>query len=121
MVFNELLQNADLSVIIPYSIAFIVLLIASYTDIKTREVPDWLNFGLIGAGFGINLLFSIIYWDFRFIVNSLVGFSVFFIVTGCKQHHYCCYQQYTNDVWNIFTQVYLNCLSNWSKSLRTTL
>ena len=80
MLFNELLQSVDLSIFIPYSIAFVVLLIASYTDIKTREVPDWLNFGLIGAGFGINLLFSIIYWKFSFIVNSLVGFFVFFIL-----------------------------------------
>ena len=30
-----------------YLIALIALIIASYTDIKTREVPDWLNFSLI--------------------------------------------------------------------------
>src|SRR3989338_5803181 len=63
-----------------YAIAFIALLIGSYTDFKTREVPDWANFGLIGIGFGINLLFSIIHWKIGFIVNSIIGFAVFFAI-----------------------------------------
>jgi len=69
-----------LNLLIPYAIAFTALIIGSYTDLKTREVPDWANFGLIGVGFGINLLFSIIYWKIDFIVNSIVGFSIFFAI-----------------------------------------
>ncbi len=63
---------------IPYFIGFVVLLAGSYTDFKTREVPDWVNFGLIGIGFGINLLFTIIYWKINFILASIAGFGIFF-------------------------------------------
>ena len=55
--------NIPLFALISYTIAFFALLIGSYTDIKTREVPDWINFGLIGTGFGINLLFSLIFFS----------------------------------------------------------
>ncbi len=63
---------------IAYGISFIVLFIGSLTDLKTREVPDWLNYGLIISGLGLNLLFSIIYSSQSFIINSLIGLSVFF-------------------------------------------
>ncbi len=68
----------SLTAIIPYFIGFVVLLVGSYTDFKTREVPDWVNFGLIGIGFGINLLFTIIYWKINFILASIAGFGIFF-------------------------------------------
>ena len=74
------IQNLPLTILIPYTIAFLVLLIGSYTDMKTREVPDWVNFGLIGAGFGINLLFSIIFWKINFILAIVMGFAVFFVI-----------------------------------------
>jgi Flp pilus assembly protein protease CpaA len=70
--------NMPLFVLIPYTIAFFALLTGSFTDIRTREVPDWVNFGLIGAGFGINILFSVIYWKIDFILSSVVGFAGFF-------------------------------------------
>jgi prepilin signal peptidase PulO-like enzyme (type II secretory pathway) len=69
-----------LTTAIPYLIGFIVLLIGSYTDFKTREVPDWINFGLVGVGFGVNLLFSVIYWKINFILASIIGFVVFFVL-----------------------------------------
>ena len=72
--------NIPLFVLIPYTIAFFALLIGSYTDIKTREIPDWVNFGLIGIGFGINILFSVIYWKINFIISSIIGFAAFFIL-----------------------------------------
>ena len=74
------IQNTPLTALIPYTIGFLVLLIGSYTDIKTREVPDWVNFGLIGTGFGINLLFSIIFWNINFILASIIGFAIFFAI-----------------------------------------
>jgi len=80
MVFYNLIQNTPIVVLIPYTIAFLVLLIGSYTDLRTREVPDWLNFGLIGTGFGISLLFSIIFLKSNFIINSIVGFVILFII-----------------------------------------
>ena len=77
MIFEAALP---LTSIIPYFIGFVVLLIGSYTDFKTREVPDWVNFGLIGIGFGVNLLFSIVYWKINFILASAIGFGIFFAI-----------------------------------------
>src|SRR3989338_2165857 len=59
------------------AIILVGLFIGSYTDIKTREVPDWLNYGLIVIGIALNLLFSIIYWNLDYIINSSAGFIVF--------------------------------------------
>ncbi|MBI4439577.1 prepilin peptidase [Candidatus Woesearchaeota archaeon] len=67
--------------IILIAIAFVVLLVASISDIRTREVPDSLNFALIGTGLGINLLLSLIYHDFSFIGYSIVGLLVFVLVS----------------------------------------
>lgn len=64
--------------IIAYSLAFIALFIGSVTDLKTREVPDWLNYGLIVSGICLNLMFSIIYSTYYFIINSIIGLSIFF-------------------------------------------
>ena len=61
-----------------YSISFIALFVGSITDLKTREVPDWLNYGLIISGIAFNLLFSIIYSAPSFIINSTVGLLIFF-------------------------------------------
>jgi len=77
MVFHDFVP---IEILIPYSLAFIVLAIGTYTDLRTREVPDWINIGLIGTGFGVNLLFSIIFWNWSFIVNSLVGFGILFVI-----------------------------------------
>src|SRR3989338_8765637 len=67
-----------LPAIISYSAAFLVLAIGSYTDFRTREVPDWVNLGLIGIGLGLSALFSIIYWKINFILASILGFAAFF-------------------------------------------
>jgi len=66
--------------LIPLAIAFIGLLVGTYTDIKTREVPDWVNYGLIGTGFGLALLYSFIFLNWDYFFNSLVGFVAFFLV-----------------------------------------
>ena len=59
-----------------YSICFVALVVGSYTDIKTREVADWLNFSLIGTGIGIRIIFSVIENDFNFIFHGLQGIAV---------------------------------------------
>ncbi|MBW2999971.1 prepilin peptidase [Candidatus Woesearchaeota archaeon] len=61
-------------------IVLIALIIGSFVDIKTREVPDWLNFGLIFAGFGIRLIASFATFDWSYIIDGLFGFLLFFIL-----------------------------------------
>ena len=60
--------------IITYSLSFIALLVGSLTDLKTREVPDWVNYGLIIGGIGLNLLFSVVYSD-QFIIAKDITFN----------------------------------------------
>ena len=62
--------------------AFISLIIASITDIKTREVPDWLNYGLIIFGLGSRLIYSIALLDISFFLYGLAGFFVFFVIAN---------------------------------------
>lgn len=66
--------------IILLTIAFIALVIGTITDIKTREVPDWVNFGLIFSALGIRLVYSSITFDWMFFVYGLFGLAVFVII-----------------------------------------
>lgn len=63
---------------IVFIICLIALIIGSYTDIKTREVPDWINYGLIFTGVGISLIFSIIKNDFYILFSSIIGLTLMF-------------------------------------------
>jgi Flp pilus assembly protein protease CpaA len=54
-------------------IAVIAVAIGSFTDIRTLEVPDWLNYVLIAVGLGGNLIYSIFYNDYIFIMRSILG------------------------------------------------
>jgi len=63
---------------IAYVLSFVALFIGSITDLKTREVPDWVNYNLVLSGLGLNLLFSAIYSYPFFIINSIIGLAIFF-------------------------------------------
>lgn len=58
------------------ALSVIVLLIATYTDFKTYEVPDWLSYGFIFSALGIRLLHSTISNDWMFFVYGLIGFAI---------------------------------------------
>ena len=62
--------------ILIYLIALAVLLAASYTDLKTREVPDWLNYALIAVGFGVAAVMAVSEWSFLPVAHSVAGFAV---------------------------------------------
>ncbi len=59
-------------------IALFVLLIAAYVDIRTLEVPDWLNYAGIAAGIGIHLIFSLQQWSWWPIASSAIGLGIAF-------------------------------------------
>jgi preflagellin peptidase FlaK len=52
-------------------VAVIFFLIASYTDLKRREVPETLTIGLIGTGLFLHLLESLMKSDPGFIISSV--------------------------------------------------
>jgi len=62
------------------TITLVVILIASYTDIKTREVPDWLNYSLIASALGIRGVISLVYLDYHPITYGLIGLAAMFLL-----------------------------------------
>ena len=66
--------------LIVYGITFLFLFIGSYTDLRTREVPDWINYGSICFGILFNLLASVLFHDYSYIINSVVGFFAFLLL-----------------------------------------
>jgi Flp pilus assembly protein protease CpaA len=65
---------------IALSVCLAGLLIGSYTDLRTREVPDWINYALIFCGFGLATLNSLTYWKASYIFSTLIGFGVFWVI-----------------------------------------
>jgi len=65
---------------IPYlllGIALAATLYASYTDIKTREVPNWVSFGLIGAMLVLRISYALIYDDLQSLWMCLASGGLF--------------------------------------------
>jgi len=63
-------------------IALLWLVFASISDIKTREVPDWLSYSLIIIGFGNALFKSILLSNISFLFYSLFAFGLFFLISA---------------------------------------
>ena len=61
-------------------IGLVVLIIGSITDLKTREVADWVNYGLFFSAIGLRLLYSAITLNPYFILDGLVGFIICTII-----------------------------------------
>ncbi len=63
--------------IVLLSIALVALIIGTITDIKTREVPDWLNYSVIFAAVGIRAIYSAFTFDWMFLISGLIGLGIF--------------------------------------------
>lgn len=72
--------------IIPITITFLGLLLGTYTDLRTREVPDWVNYGLMIIGFGWHALASILQNSGAPLIESIVGFGIFFALAWFMFH-----------------------------------
>lgn len=59
----------------------IAITIASISDLKTREVPDWLNFGLIFSGLGLRTIFSVMEHDAWYIGIGLCGLGLAVVIS----------------------------------------
>src|SRR3989344_5425440 len=62
-------------------LTIITLLIASYTDIKTREIPDWLNYALLFSALGIRTIFSINH-GYQILLSGILGLAVCFLIAN---------------------------------------
>jgi hypothetical protein len=54
--------------------ALVALIVASITDLKNREVPDYVSYGLIFVAFAISVIYTIIEWNYVYIAQSIMGF-----------------------------------------------
>ena len=61
-----------------YGVCLFLLIIGTFTDLKVREVPDWLNYSGIFIGLGLRLIWSLYSFDWSYIIEGVVGFVVFF-------------------------------------------
>ena len=52
------------------------MLIGSITDLRKREVPDYVSYGLIFAAFASATLYAIVAWDYRPLVQTIMGFLI---------------------------------------------
>ncbi|MFP4424541.1 MAG: prepilin peptidase [Candidatus Woesearchaeota archaeon] len=57
------------------------LVVSSYTDFKTREVPDWVSIGLIFTALGGRIIFSF-YHGLNYFLEGMFGFAFFFAVAA---------------------------------------
>ena len=59
-----------------FLLAVIGLLIGSYTDFKTREVPDWFNYSLIFMGVFFHAIYSAVVLSWMPLLYSLFGLVI---------------------------------------------
>ncbi|MBT3865555.1 prepilin peptidase [Candidatus Woesearchaeota archaeon] len=57
----------------------VILTIASISDLKTREIPDWLSYSLLFFVIATRGLQSILLRDQTYVVQTLIFFVIFFI------------------------------------------
>lgn len=63
-----------------FAICAVALLIGTYTDLKTREVPDIVNYCLIFTGFGVAMIYSVVKTDWFVLLGSIAGFFAMFVI-----------------------------------------
>lgn len=61
-------------------LGFVALVFASVNDVRTREVPDWLSYGLIVSGFGVRVFHSLVFSDIWYLLYGLIGFGVMLVI-----------------------------------------
>jgi len=69
-----------------FIIALAMLIVGSYTDLKTREVPDWLNFTGIIVAAGVRLLQALAESSWQPLIEGVFGFVVFFAI-ACTMYY----------------------------------
>lgn len=73
----------DISLII---ITLAALVSSTITDIKTKEVPDWISYSLIFSGLSIRLVYSLIFSNYYYFIYGLIGFGSMFLLGNILYH-----------------------------------
>lgn len=60
-------------------LTFLVLCIAAYIDIRTREVPDWLSYAFIMAAIGVRAIFSV-EQGIMILLSGILGLLICFTI-----------------------------------------
>ncbi len=63
-----------------FIIAFVMLVIATITDLRTLEVPDWLSYAGIALGLAIHAVMSAMHWTIWPLANSAIGLAIAFSI-----------------------------------------
>ena len=61
------------------TLAIISLIIASYEDLKKREVYNWISYGLLFIAFSLRFLSSL-YNGWEILISGLVGFGIYLFI-----------------------------------------
>jgi len=72
--------------IILITIAILGLIIATISDIKTREIPDWLSYSLIMTAIAARLIYAILSQDFQPLAYVALAFTIVFIFGNLLYH-----------------------------------
>ena len=64
------------------TIGFLWVLAATIFDIKTKEVPNWLNFTLIIVILSYRMFYSIITNNYWVIIEGIIGLGVFLVIAN---------------------------------------
>ncbi len=67
-----------------FALALVIFgfLVGTYTDLRWREMPDWASYGMIFAGIGLNAFASLLYRSWVWIVSSLAGLLLFYLLAA---------------------------------------
>src|SRR3989338_8918958 len=65
-----------------FALAFIWLAVASFQDIRKREVANWLSFSLILFALAFRAFYALMNNDMWFFLNGLIGLAIFFIIAN---------------------------------------
>ncbi len=64
------------------SVAFIWIIAAIISDLKTREIPNWLNYSLIAIAISLRTMQSITTKDLYYFVYTLIGLFIFLAISS---------------------------------------
>ena len=65
-----------------FALAFIWLAVASFQDIKKREVANWLSFSLILFALAFRAFYALLNNNLWFFLNGLIGLAMFYVLAN---------------------------------------